>query len=653
VQPVSPSEPRPPGPWDGEDGRRARRAAWVGTAVAVAAFWLLATGFAPWQLFARGPFTADFYDAQARALSRGHLHVPAEVAGIEGFLVDGKVQLYYGIVPALARLPVAAVTDALDGRLVVVSQLLGLSVGALAAARLYRRARAALAVPAPAHEAVVCGVLAAAVGLATPLAFLSARAIVYHEAELWGAALALLGFERVVVWWSSRAPRDLAVASAVAALAVSTRGSSGTGPALALGLLAVLLAVRRQGRLAALTACAALVPVGLYAVVNLARFGTLFSVPFEQQLLNPFSPQRRAALEANDGSLFGPQFLPTALLQYLRPDTLELRSLLPWVQWGPRARVVGDAVFDTVDRAASLPVTAPLFLALSVPGGWVALRRRVPVAWAACLVAGTAATIPTLSIAFVAHRYLADLVPPVVLATCLGLPVVMAWFAGRGAGVRAALVGVSVVALAGAVYVNASLAVLAQRLYLLPSQERTRDFVALQYGVHDVVPGGRPPDVTAAATLPPVGPDGAVVVVGDCAGLYRSDGETWRALEHEPGRGMRVVVEGEVRGGTTVLASGDGWVVELLNDGTRVVARHRSAEPAVRGSAFASPPGRVVFDVVADPALPMVTVRRGDEVVLEAFLRPAGGPVVAGDGWVPQPGRAALCRDLQERLSAG
>ena len=63
-------------------GDLVRRAARIGTAIAVVAFLLLATRGRPWALFERGPFTSNFYDAQARALSEGHLHVPPEVAGI-------------------------------------------------------------------------------------------------------------------------------------------------------------------------------------------------------------------------------------------------------------------------------------------------------------------------------------------------------------------------------------------------------------------------------------------------------------------------------------------------------------------------------------------------------------------------------------------
>jgi len=118
-----------------------RKWARVGTLVAVVVFWLIATCLQPWHLFDKGPYTTDFYDVQARGLVHGHLDVPANVAGIEGFEIDGKTQIYFGIGPAIMRLPVSGVSDVFDRRLSLLSELLALSVLGLAAARLLKRAK--------------------------------------------------------------------------------------------------------------------------------------------------------------------------------------------------------------------------------------------------------------------------------------------------------------------------------------------------------------------------------------------------------------------------------------------------------------------------------------------------------------------------------
>ena len=63
-------------------------------------------------------------------------------------------------------------------------------------------------------------------------------------------------------------------------------------------------------------------PVALYAAVNRARFGTLFSVPWQRQVLFLVHPHTAHALDANGGTYFGFQCAPTTLLQYFRPDAL-------------------------------------------------------------------------------------------------------------------------------------------------------------------------------------------------------------------------------------------------------------------------------------------------------------------------------------------
>ncbi len=627
-----------------------RRAAWIGAALAVAVFWLLATGGRPLALFTQGPFTSDFYDVQARALIHGHLDVPADVAGIEGFVVGGKTYLYYGLVPALARVPVVAVTDALDGRLVVLSQLGAVAVASLASARLLRRASAALLVRVPPW---VVGAFAFGAGAATPLLWLGSRPLVYHEAELWGAALALVAFDRVVLWWGSRTPVDLAWAGAAATLAASTRGSSGFGPAVALGVLALVLAARRSWRLAAWVAAAAAVPVALYAAVNFARFGQPLSIPFPRQVFTQLSASRQATLAANGGTLFGIKFMPTTVLQYLRPDTIRLQALLPWLTWGSRADVIGGVTFDVVDRAASLPVVAPWLFALSIPGAWTMLRRRVPVSWAACLLGGLVATIPTLALAFVANRYLADFVPPLVVAGALGVAVVAGWLQRRSVGWQRAAVGVLAALAAMAMVVNAALAVQSQRLYLLPDVGDRRAFIGWQYDLYRHVPGGPPPHLFLVDALGPAGRDGDLAVVGSCDGLYRSDGAAWGEVELRPGGAFRARVAGTPAPGP--LASGRGWAVDLVEvpgrdeRDPRLQAVYRGEDGStVTGEPFRPSDGEVVLDVVADPGLYIVEVRRGDDdrKLLSAYLVPSEGPITPADAWASGPGSAPLCERL-------
>ena len=474
--------------------------------------------------------------------------------------------------------------------------------------------------------------------------WLSSEALVYHEAELWGAALALAGFDRVVAWWSTRRGLDLLGAGALAAVALSARPSSGMGPALALGGLAVVLAVQREWRLGAWALGAAAVPFLLYACVNLVRFGVPLSTPFDRQVLNEFSADRRAALADNGGTLFGLKFVPTALVQYLRPDTIEPRALLPWLSWAAPADLIGDVTFDTVDRSASLPVVAPRVARRlgvrrgrdgapphrSSVGGVDGSRRgrRAPDAGhrlhRAALPRGFRATARPRSGARCAGRS-----PP-----------------GRRRSRRRAggvLAGAVVLGVVGLV-TNAGMAVLARNLYLLPDVDARRDFVALQYAVHDVLGSGAP-DVQRVERVGEVGPDGAIAIVGDCDAVYRSDGATWRLLELRPGGAQRVVVEGAATGPVVL---GDGWQIDLVTDGTD--RRLEYVGPTtVTGDALPSE-GPLRIDVAADAVLPTVVVRVDGELVLEAFLQPAAGPLVPAPDWRSVPGEASLCADLSARL---
>ncbi|MGQ0833100.1 MAG: hypothetical protein ACT4OV_15640, partial [Microthrixaceae bacterium] len=419
------------GPLDARLPAPLRYAARRGTVVALVGFGLLLTEASLSGLFRRGPFSSDLFDAQAHALLGGHLDVDPAVAGIEGFVHGGRTQLYFGLVPAILRLPIAALTDGLDGRLTQISMLLALTVALWASARILWRAR----VWQRGDRAIgpwepwIIGGFTAAVGLASPLLFLAARPVVYHETELWGVATTLVAIEMLLRWWDAPSRRSLVIASAAALVALNTRASVGGGAVAALALTAALavLTCRLPRRSIPALVLAVLVPVMSYAGVNQARFGDPFRVPFREQVLSGFDPARQATLEATGGTLFGLEFAPTALLTYTRPDGVEMQRLFPWITFRESTRVVGDARFDTIDRAASLPVVAPTFVALGAVGLVALVRRGRRAPWLVATFGAALGLTSTLTIAFIANRYLADFVPALLLPATVGAWVVADW----------------------------------------------------------------------------------------------------------------------------------------------------------------------------------------------------------------------------------
>ncbi len=134
----------------------------------------------------------NFYDFQAASLLRGRLDVsPAALPG-EYFLVNGKYYGYFGLTPALLRIPFSLLRGSF-GQLSR-SFMLAYYVASLLAAYLilrWMRARARGDHAPPSAWAVV--VFTAGSGLGTTLLFLSSRAFVYHEAILCGVAFTLWG----------------------------------------------------------------------------------------------------------------------------------------------------------------------------------------------------------------------------------------------------------------------------------------------------------------------------------------------------------------------------------------------------------------------------------------------------------------------------
>ncbi len=650
-----------------------------------------------------GPFGHDlfggFYDGQGRALLDGHLDVDPDVPGIEGFRIGEKTHIYQGIAPALARLPLLWATDRLDGQLTGLSMLIGFVVknaAVVAAAWRLRRLVRGDAELGGAEWAATAAVVFA-IGAGTPL-FLAGQAWVYHEALMWGVALCLVSLTCLLYWMTPRAgggTRPPVVGAALvgsvvaAGLALNTRSSIGLGPFAALGIVGLLLllaavASRRSGpasedgadvdrasedggivtrvhtgaaRLvgwspeastrsplaaAATLAAIALAFVVLYGGINHARFGSWFSVPLDKQVLVAADPIRSEALDANGGTLFGVGYLPSVLVQAVRPDAVGLRGQFPFLTFPERPAEIGDAVFAELDWSSSLPTSVPLLFFSGLLGLAVlcAPRRLVPevdgegdvggatVTAARLVVLGAAVSgAAVLVFGYIAQRYLTDMYPLVVLGGLVGLHTIAAHLdrPGRRRSVIAMVLAGIVVAALWTAWINSAL--------------------ALQYG-REIAPGratteraewlltqsrlGTGFDVTLIGPdepLPePAGAVGAIVVAGDCAGLYRSNGTRWYVVETGEGAGFEATLErtGALVGPVEIAATSttdDGeraaLVLEPLGgDQARLVIevdRGGTVERSLIGPTFALIEGQPLdADIVLDARTGLAEVRLDD-----------------------------------------
>jgi len=538
--------------------RRFARAWTAGSAIACAVFgWLVTAGTG--DFFRHQRLFDDFYDAQAHAILHGNLALPRLTLGLEGIVHDGKTYMYFPPAPAVLRIPVVAFTHALDGRLGSVYLLLAFALAMGGAGVLVWRVRGLLR-PGPVSrgEAWATGAFAVLLGVGSPALFMGSRAWVYHESALWGIAFAICAYDQLVAFLISPSGGRLARAGAFGGASLLSRPPIGAGPIAAIALvLALVVAVRLrprwQERLRPLGADNVLartdrwlvplvsvfaVPVVVYVVINYAKFGTLFTVPYDKQVQNLFDPTRARTLAANYNSLFNPRAIPTQLLQYVRPDGVSFQSFFPWVVFPTSVpHVVGNVVFDKLDHTSSVTASMPAFVVLGVLGGVGVVRKRV-LAPLRTAVVGAIVVLPiSLSVVYVTERYTGDLLPLLVLLVVPGFHVAYGWLAARrdmpGAArvwSRVAVVGLAVLVLWGC-FTTFALALEYQRVLapFVPDGSR-RSYIELQSDVADRL-GTEPLPVRRGRELPRAAPVNQLFVVGDCAGLYTSDGKQWVGVE--------------------------------------------------------------------------------------------------------------------------
>ncbi len=516
---------------------------------------------------------ANFYEVQARSWLHGHWDAAPGAYVFERFNVHGRFYTYFGPWPALLRLPVVLFTSRYDGDLSRVSMILAFGVTLVYSARLaWQTRRLVVGDEAPTRATLwMAGGFTFVAGCASPALFLASDTWVYHEAILWGLAWAIASFSYLLEYLVTPSRRSLVLACVTATFAYLSRGSVGLGPvgALALVLLARAGAWlwrrvrawraerpeapapwlrwlglggadanRRVGPIALATA----VPLALYAYVNEVKFHTLFGTPpYQLQDLLAGRPNRRAALAANHGSLFGFKYAPTIFVAYARPDAIRFDRLFPWVSFAGPPRVFGHVVFEAINYSASIPATSTILCILAVAGVVAALRplRRDPDSPSAAalrvpLLGAALGCVGTFYLAFLEERYLGDLVPFLVVAGAAGLWYLVAQLSRSRAAVRWLTGGVLVAVAAWSCWVTFGLTLLQQRDFgpLVSTETRAR-FINFQLGVHETIPGGAPSGVLrqAGLPLPPPARANTLLVVGDCAGLYWSDGRFWHPVE--------------------------------------------------------------------------------------------------------------------------
>ena len=652
----------------------------AGAAVALALFTFVITRGRPdllqWQR------SGDFYDAQAHAWLAGRWSIPDGILSIEKFLHDGRAYMYQGPWPAVLRLPLAALTTRFDSRLTQLSMMLATLVAMAGTTRLHWRIRSLVrpATPLRRSDLATAALITFAVGGGSTFLFEASRAWVYHEASLWGAAWTIVGIDAVVGCVQQPSRRRFAWAGLVITLAMYSRSSVALGGVAAMAILAggnlILRMPRRGGRTSPwfawagsasrpdgrvpvlAPALAAGIPVALYAAVNYIKFATLFSIPFYSQGFTIEDAQRRQFLDANNGTLFGLKWVPTTVVQYIRPDALRFTAAFPFIDFPPPARPFGGVQFDLVDYASSLPSSMPVLAVLAALGVWALLRApRQPSGTGVAALRGPAlgalaGGITILPFAYVANRYLTDLIPALVILSLIGVHHLLARSTAvadhRPRWAVPVWVTLGVLLLAG-VWVNLSLGLIFGRLYSSDVKDDVAiGFLDTRYDVGQSL--GREPFIPlqAGEGLPNDARRGQIAIIGDCEAVYLADGMPLNASKHHAwnplmrseagGRYLRTITFPAEAPGTRLplftltSTAGDGQLYAEWMGGAGVRFTYQGPGSGYRSPTLFLPPDRTyTLDLVVDPRLEFVQIWLDDVLAFQSFYTtPADALITVG-----------------------
>jgi hypothetical protein len=385
----------------------------------------------------------EFFDYQAVSLLGGRLDVPPKAIGFEAFVVDGKSYGYFGLTPALLRLPVILLDVAGFGLLAVGqlsrSLMLAYYLVALVASYLILRQGAGMIRGGAGRPGTwATGVFVANVGMGTTLFFLGSRAFAYHEAILCGVALALLSCCWTMRYLAEPDRRWWLGALAFAVLALHARPPAGLFALTAVACSVLsngaqsVFAMRRETPVSGghllprpFRVHVAILGLTVAAVLSLnatayLKFGTFDPQPLEYHVL--YRNNDRLARVA--GKKFHLSNLGFNLDAYVVRPTAVLAPSFPYLY----ARHLDpaeypDAKIDHVENMVGLPSAMPGLFVLAVAGCALALvrgrdsRSRIVVPWLAVL--------PMAVVLFAAighsHRYTADFLPFLVWTGAIGL----------------------------------------------------------------------------------------------------------------------------------------------------------------------------------------------------------------------------------------
>lgn len=520
-------------------GRRRYTIAVIAAIVAASVpfLWILWSLWGPTNPLRLAIYQTNFYDLQARAIEHGHLWLPNGSIGIEAFVHDGRQYTYFGLFPSLIRIPILTVTNSLYAKMTAPFILLSWLLTGLFASLLLWRVRVLTRGQEVMGwtEAVSFGVLMATIMCGSIFLLLAATPYVFNEDLAWsicltiGSIFTLLGVLERPSWGRVIASFALVMAANL------DRATTGWACVFGAVMIAAWFGMGRAGvenrRWFVPVLVVGLVPLLVSCAVNYAKFGIPFGVPVVDQVWTSVNAYRREFLAANHNSEVGIAFIPSNVLAYLRPDGLRFTPVFPFITLpSSPATALAGVLFDKRYRTASVTSSTPLLVLLSCWGLVTAFRPR-PIGEVRrtriLLLAAGSAGAALLLWGYIAPRYLADFVPFLVLASAVAMADIWRRLEARRRSIRFAALGIITVVALFTIAANIGISI-------TPNEEwnttQALHYVEAQKAVSDITGVSLKARIRRGNSLPPWGPADQLYVVGDCDGLYISNGENYSTV---------------------------------------------------------------------------------------------------------------------------
>lgn len=398
--------------------------------------WCWFVTWGDWKFFQPEEF-CGFYDAYARSILHGHLDVPRSAIGLEAFTFEGKTYGYFGIAPALLRIPLVLIFPNMDGLWSRVMILLAATISLICGYALLRMFRGTVR-ELTTGERVLHSIFIITAGIGSTIVFLVGRSYTFHESLAWSGAFALLFAWAISRYFQRSQTKFLLLAAAFAFMSFHSRATTGAGALLAIGILAAVLSVRalwrpafaaatlgfgkveKAGRHAVIAGMAIAVTAAVYFGVGYAKFKTFEPMPMRYYDFYHEFPVR---MRVTGGKQIHLRNVPSAIATYFGVHGFMIKDAFPWFYLEEEQTVIGWPRNDVIEPFSTVPVSMPALSLLAVIGiaalssGANQTLRSARLS-AATLFIGGSIVLATVGIT---ERYLHDFYPALIICAAAGV----------------------------------------------------------------------------------------------------------------------------------------------------------------------------------------------------------------------------------------